>query len=455
MANTRHDIPAGWSWRDGKPYWIPSKVLRDAGWRRHRLADHRGVFLSRGASIDAAAAIVAAVAAWRAGQLVPDTFREIAPDGACDAPRATDQADPLSIGVLIDAYLDSNEIKTRKNGKPRPLSTQRDYRGKLKRMVDVLAGYAKPLGQNAKADPAQLKTYQARVATVRAMSVFVLEPVEGPKGMVDRLYDVYWALHAQGSKHQAYGVLACASAWLAWCHKRRSRTIHNWAEDVERETPPGRIRVWTWPEIAAVVQAADKLGRPEVGDAVILAIDLNWSQIDVLNLTWPQLVAEGDDAIRVMTGEAGRQKTGRVGGVPLTGMGRRRVAAIRERQAEMDAKPLKVVHLVRERQRQKKAGADSDYLRDLFADIRAEAAKTLPSCATLTFADTRDTGVSLGRQAGFTDDQTASRSLHSRKTVRDNLDRSYGEIGPEIADSAHALLDRHIEAMLAQHKVKL
>jgi hypothetical protein len=99
--------------------------------------------------------------------------------------------------------------------------------------------------------------------------------------------------------------------------------------------------------------------------------------------------------------------------------------------------------------------ADSHYFRKLFAKVRAEAAKACPSVASLTFADTRDTGWSLGRQAGLSDDQTASRSLQSRRNIKDLGDKHYGEIGPEIADQARDLLDPYIEAELKKWKVAL
>lgn len=455
MANIRKDVPAGWVWEDGKPKWNPSPTLRRQGWTGARLTDARGKYLERGASIDAAQAIVQAVAGWKAGALVPAQYAAFAPEGACDAPRADPADNPLSIGVLIDAYLDSNELKHRKDGTARPAATLRDYRGKLKRMVDVLAGYTDLPGDNAKADPKLMAAYAERFAAARALDVFALEPTEGPAGMLDPLYNVYWKLHAKGAKHQAFGVLACASAWLAWCHRRKSRTIHNWAGDVDRETPPGRIRPWTFQELAAIVAAADKLGLHQVADAAILAIDLNWSQVDVLNLTWDRVLDEPGGGVRVMTGLEGRQKTGRVGGVPLLQMGQRRLKLIRERQQAMDAHPIKVIHLPRQRKRARKAGADSDFFRPLFSEVRALAAQKLPSCAELTFADTRDTGISLARAAGLDNDQTASRSLHSRQTVNAMMDRAYGEIGPAIADTGHAKLDAYVELELAKQGVKL
>jgi hypothetical protein len=103
----RHnDAPANWQFRAGRPRWIPSPALRKAGWRARDLKDAAGTFLSEGLSRDAARAINAAVAAWRAGEPVDAAFASIAPEGAGVAsdgalPQAVDR---LSIGRLIDAY---------------------------------------------------------------------------------------------------------------------------------------------------------------------------------------------------------------------------------------------------------------------------------------------------------------------------------------------------------------
>lgn len=459
MANIRQGVPAGWIWRatpdgKGRPRWIPAPLLRKAGWKGFDLKDGRGAWLARGPSIAAADELGAAVAAWRKGEPVPQGFRDCAPPGACEGRGPEGGLDPFSIGALLDAYLASNELKFKKNGQPRPAKTLADYRNKLKRLVDTIAGY--PSLEAAKASPAAQAAYQAAVARLRSRPIFFLEPAEGEDGMVDLLYEAYWALRRIAGVHMAFGVLACASAWLTWCRRRRSRTIVNWARDVERETPPGRIRVWTWPEVSAVVAAAEKLGRPEVADAVVLALDLSWSQVDVLNLTWDRVATDENGRLRALTGAGGRQKTGRVGGTPFLQLGRRRLEAIRARQAAMDAKPIKVVHLARSRNhRGRKPQADSDYFRDLFAQVRTAAAVKVPSCAGVTFADLRDTAFTLGRRAGLGDDATASRTLQSRANVKAHGDRSYGEIGPEISDPAADQLDAWLEAELKKHKVAL
>ncbi len=451
MANQRKDVPPGWTWRDGRPRWVPSPTLRKAGWKGHDLKDKRGQWLGRGPSIEAADAIAAAVNGWRAGHLVPAALAPHAPAGAAEKGGAgrTAPGDRLSIGALMSAYV--GDAKAQPPIPPAPefaalaASTQRDYRGKLKRLVDVLAGYVSPPESGPKSRPGSnaFADYEAKVAKVRAASIFALEPREDVTGMVDLLHRAYWKFHAEVGKHQAHGVLSVTSAWLAWCRERQSRTIHNWAAEIKRETPPGRIRVATWDELKALVRMADAMGKHGVADAMILAVDLGWSEVDVLNLTWDR-VRDG----RALTGADGRQKTGRVGGTPFLSIGLERLKVIRARQAALTVSPLKVVHLPRQRAHaRRKPGADGDFLRKQFAEVRAAVvAKGMASVADLTFADLRDTAFTLGREAGLTDDMTVSRSLQSRKNVKQLADRHYGEISTDIADQGRELLEAHIKA---------
>lgn len=434
MPNQRQGVPAGWTWRDGRPRWIPSPTLRRAGWRAMDLKDRDGRFLARGASIDAAAAIVAAVDAWRGGRPVPTAQASIAPTGALAAGPPAPAKDRLSIGALADAWLASEEFARRAPG------TQRDYRGKLKRLLDVLAGFVALPAPDDKAGKAR---HAAAVAQVRASSIFVLEPADTGAGISDPLHKAYWTLHGKAGVAQAAGVMAVASVWLTWCRKRQSRAVANWAADVSRETPPGRIRTATWDELQALVAAADKLAMPHVGDAVILGVDLSWSEVDLLALTWPRVAGD-----RAVTGEGGRIKTGRVGGTPLLpSLGVKRLAVIRARNQAAGVEPTHVVHLPRQRARKRTAAADGHLFRKHYAKVRAEAAKACPSVADLQFADLRDTGFSLGRAAGFTDDMTASRSLQSRKNIQQLGDRHYGEIGPDIADQGAVLLEAYVQKL--------
>ena len=459
MANQRAGVPAGWTWRDGRPRWKASPTLRRAGWKDRDLKDPLGRWLARGASIDAAQAIVDAVAAWRRGETpaaggLADTGGDALP--APVTPPAAVNA--LSIGVLIDAYLASDELTTRKDGSPRPAKTLSDYRTKLKRLVDALAGFAvlpAPSG-DARADAAAARRYAADTASVRGLSVASLAPVDMGDRVAAPLRDAYIALRKASGVHMAFGVMSVASAWLTWARKHRNTAIRNWAADVERETPRGRIRIASWEEIAALVWAADgPAKRPEVADALILSLALAWSEADVLALTWDRVAQDEAGVWRAFTGQEGRQKTGRIGGTPLLSIAVRRLKAIRERQAAMAAQPLKVIHMRRDRQRGRKAAADGDYFRGLFAEVRALAVGKAASVATLTYADMRDTGDTLGLRAGLNDQQRAGRNLRSLKNNADLTDRHYGEIGPEITAAGHLLLDPYVEGELTKHGVKL
>ncbi len=443
----RHrDAPANWQFRarpdgTGKPRWIPSPTLRKAGWKPRDLKDATGAFLSEGLSRDAARAINHQVEAWRAGRLVAAEFAAMAPEGAAETvgsvlPQAVDR---LSIGRLIDAFVGVRDPATgewkdasREFAKLKP-STQRGYRTSLKRGVDTLAGF---VVLPAADDPDALDRYTLAVATVRASKVTILQPAETPTGMVNLLYTAYWALHDKAGVHQAYAVLAAWSAFLKWAQKHQSASIRrSWAAEVSRDTPPGRIRPLTWPEVKALVTAADAMGLPSIGDAVVLGVDLSWSQVDRLSLTWDRL-KDG----RAFTGADGRQKTGRVGGTPLTILGRARVARILERQRAMPARPTHVLWCeLTDRPWQ---GA---HYRSKFADVRAEAAKACPSLLVgpasdpakgAGDADLRDTAFTWMKNAGLSDDGIASRTLQSRKHIGELGDAAYGEIGPEISDPA-------------------
>lgn len=432
-------LPAGFAARaqpDGsiRPRWIPQPNQRAAGWKGVNLVDNQGDYLPLGLAIERAKAINAAIEIWKAGGLVPADMAAFAPPKSAAEVAAIAVRADMQIGYFVDAWLESREYKSR------AASTRRDYRNKLGRLIDAVAGFAMlPDDDDAQA----VAAHKAAVETVRGFSIMALAPEqqEGQE-LFDPLYEAYWSLHRHAGVNQASGVLAVASVWLNWIHKRKRREVENWAAKVERETPPGRIRAATLAEVQALVGAADAHGYEDVADAMVLSLDLSWSQVDVLALTEDRLID-----YRAFTGEQGRKKTGRVGGTPLTFLGRARVDLIRERRKADKVQPLKsadrrIVQLKRERQTARRgAEADSDLIRKRFAKVRELAAKDCPSVASLTFADMRDTAVTWAREAGLSDDMLASRTLQSRKNLADLHDKHYGEIGPAVADAGRDLLE--------------
>lgn len=445
MAHQRSGVPAGWHWRDGRPRWIPSPTLRRAGWRGRDLKDTSGRWLARGASIDAAQALVAAVAAWKSGGLVPPALAASAPQGATLAPGAglpQPGEDRRSIGALLDAYLGAPDKAILPSREFEAIRNKLDRRSKLSRLVDVLSGW--PLKPTK---PADVAAWKAARENVRGFSIDVLEPpafedtpdlsaAQGP------LYEAYWSLHEKVGPNMAHGVLADASAWLEWCVKRRALR-QNWAKLVDRETPPGRIRVGTWSELRALIKAAEDAGLPSIADSIILGVDLSWSQTDRLKLTWGQVT--GPDAEGKVTVKGARQKTGRKGETPLlASLGVPRIAAIRARQAERFGPNVTPTHVIVCELTGRPWSAR--YYRQHFAEIRAAAAKEVPSAATLLDLDLRDTAITVGKSAGLSNEEIATRSLHSMKRIADVLDKHYTELGQEIADAGAGKLNAYLKA---------
>jgi len=397
------------------------------------LKDPSGRWLTDGASRDVAHRINAAVAAWRARAPIDITFVRIAPADArmdvSDDADAPVPSDPFCIGPLLDSWYTSAPFLRLKP------KTQAGYKKAIKRLIDTIAGYAE---QAPKDDP-RAQAQQARaVAQVKALHIQTLAPFETRGGIKDPLRDAYWSLHRHAGVNQAYASLAAAGSFLSWAREWRSRTIHNWASEVSRETPRGRIVTWTFDEIRQMVAVADAMGLPEVADAIILGIDLSWSQTDRLNLPWDRLRND-----KALTGQGGRQKTGRMGGTPLTALGRARVAIIRARHAAMAAHPTHVIWSTRRNRPLNQD--DGDTYRRMFIRVRAEAAKTLPSVLTKTDADLRDTAFTWMDEAGMDNTLKASRTLQSRANMNNLADAHYGDINPALAEQGRVAYDTFLK----------
>lgn len=448
MANTRKGVPAGWTWREdrgGAPRWIPGPALRKAGWKGKDLKDPRtGEWLDRGASITAAEAINAAVAGWRAGGLVDPAFVAIAPPGAVDKarPNAAALEDRRAIGALIDAFTGATDAAGAVIVKPsnefaelKP-STQRDYRNKLKRLVDTLAGYT--VLPSPYAPPAEQARYAEAVAEIRASSIYtLLTPAEEEEGE-GALYLAYWALRNDVGLNMANGVMRTAGLWLNWCKKRRRVIKSNPCDDVDMTCAPGRLRPRDWHELKAMVAAAEALGYPSIADSIILGVDLSWSQADRLALTWGQI--SGDARVRTR-----RIKTNRPGETSLLeSLGRRRLPLIRRRQASiLGSEGATFTHvLVCETT---KAPWEASHYRRTFAEIRAEAARTCPDVADFLDKDLRATAVGVAYNAGLSRVQIAGRTLHSLAQINTILDNHYGVISREVGDQGADLLDAYLE----------
>lgn len=435
----RGDLPAGFRWRDGRPRWEPSPTRRAQGWKGCDLKDAWKQWLAKGPAIARAETIAGVVAAWSSGAAVPGGFVAIAPDGAELAGAAPGDLSPRSIGALLDAY----------RGERRPVpgrpghaawgrgcdrferladKTKADYRNKLDRFLAVAAGLPRPA-----------KT----VAALRGIDIDLLIPPQFGEPGVAVIEEAYDALRAQAGETMAYGVIACVSAWLTWCVKKKRALAANPCALIERSAPDGRIEVYEWDELVALVRMAEAAGSASIGDALVLAVDLSWSEQDLLDLDETQV----SDDLHV---KHRRIKTGVAGNPPLLALGRQRLAEIRARRPAAKVAALRQRIIVCETTgRPWKAAA----FQHRFAQIRAVVAQgiafvtpAMPSVARLQFRDTRDTAVTFAYEAGLSDKEICTRTLHDPKRCAEILHKHYGASRQGLADAAAVRLNAHYAA---------
>lgn len=435
-------LPKGFTWRDGRPRWIPSPTRREQGWRPVDLAvitPRSKTWLSMGDAITRAEAINAAVQAWvLRGVPVPPGMAAFAPKGSVDAsaPSPSQVADRRSIGGLADAWLASPSFTLERGQGGLSDTSKGDYRRKLNRLFEAMVESDSP----------------AKVQALRALPIETLAAPEeeGEDFALERAYQ--W-LMANAGHNMAYGVLQVASIWLTWCwEKKRIRALSaNPVRLIDRTPPEGRIRVGTVQEIAALVAAGDALpGHAFVVDALLLALDLGWSLADVLRLDWRRVVKV--DGQWKVTRNA-RQKTGVVGSaIPFMAIGAARLDRIVARNAAAVVTGPYVVA----RDPAAVRPITPRLFNTFWNAVRDKAAEAAPSLKTgdgldgsehagpFNFMDARDTFITLAREAELTVEQTCSRSQHQPTRVHAVWQKHYGAITPATAASGAAKMGAHL-----------
>lgn len=442
-------LPVGFVWRDGRPRWLPSPTRRAQGWRPVDLAivSARGEkqWMTQGQAVDRSKAINAAVVAWTLrGEVVPPDMVEFAPPGAVDASRPSpgEAKARRSIGALADAWLASPDFTLPREKGGLAESTKGDYRRKLSRLFEAIVQ----------------SEAQAKVDALRALPIETLAAPE-EEDETFPLEDAYHWLIDNAGHPMAHGVLQVASAWITWLwKKKRIRAMAaNPVELIDRSPPTGRIRIGRVEEIRALVDAADAMpDHAFIADALLLALDLGWSLADVLRLDWRRLVRrpDGQGGQRWTITRNTRAKTGVAGSeIALTAIGATRVERIIARNAE-GVTPNWVVS----RDPAATRAINPRLFNTYWNAVRDRAAEQIPSLKAgdgvegsefdgpFNFMDTRDTFITLAREAELTVEQTCSRSQHQPTRVHAVWQKHYGAITPLIAAEGARKMGAHFDA---------
>src|SRR6185369_2638489 len=194
-----------------------------------------------------------------------------------------------------------------------------------------------------------------------------------------------------GTGQGVAGAYSAAYMWGATSTKWRLPAHLNPRPHCRFPDKKGRVSVWSPQEFKAMIEAADRIGRPSIGDAIYLGIYTGQRQSDRL-----AFVEDGyEDGRRKLR----QGKTGVVVRLEETADLKARLQNAHKRRRELQLRfgnrnPEIVLN-----EETGEPWADSTY-RKVFRWVRDEAAKTVPSVVNRTDQDLRDTCVTWLYRAG-------------------------------------------------------
>lgn len=377
------------AWRDGRPRFVPGPKLRKLGFKGQDLRTSSGAWMNAEEALAYSKQLDGDIAARRAAK----ASGKRAPLRKAQGPQL------YTVAALFEDWFASPRLKGE----------------------EIVDGRRRQRGLSA----ASIKDYKWKSDTLLAFDVeFAAAPVEALQQR--HVYDLYERLWSARGIATAVGCIRTLSAAISWGIKRGKtpRLAANPALKLGMESPDARIRVATPAELRALVAAADRLERPEIGDAIVLAVWTGQRQKDRLELIDAGLL----DGRRLFR----QGKTGQIVEIKQAPELEARLAAAALRRKPWPVQPL---HLIVNEQSRERFGGD--HYRHLFAAVRAEAAKTMPSVKTLRDQDLRDTAVTWLARAGCTIMEVVQITGHSLASATQVL-RHYLSQHREVGDNAMA-----------------
>ena len=362
-------------------FWQPSSKLRKAGWSQTRVAE--------GGTLDQAfaecEAINARLDAWRAGA-------DPGPNGR----PAKRKARPQTLGRVIEEFLKAEEFLDK-----RP-DTRREYERLCTKVIAPWAGDTRP------------------------------DLIEAPR--VKRFYRALQRRDAHGrpaTLSQANATIRVLSLLYRFAISEGFAKANPTADIRLKGTPP-RVAIFLPRQIDLLVEAADLLDLPSIGDAVLCGKYLGQRQADLLGHTW---VRRQNGRHYMRQSKTGTQVEPRE--VP------RLAARLDAARARLNGWDCDCPHILVCEATGRRWGRDN--FRHRFAEVRAAAAAeeqrryTLPPGArplsNLWFSDLRDTAATGLAEAGCTIPEICAITGHSLKSATAILEH-YLKLTGELADNA-------------------
>lgn len=260
-------------WRNGRPRWEPGPAVRVLGFKGRDLKDAVGAWLSLADAIAASEQRNAEVASFRASGKTHHRERPQASGRTC-----------------------------------RTLFTAWQKTVRWERLA-----------------PASRDNYRAKIEVFLADGTFADAPV---LALTKPALDGYWQETYRSHGHaMANGIIAAVRAMLSEAERMGWLAANtNPAKGLALPGVPPRVVIWRPDELERLVTTADRIDMPDVGDAVVLAVNTAQRQGDVLRLGDPQIV---NGRVRFHIEQS---KTGARRSPPLTDMLEQRINTIRTRR---------------------------------------------------------------------------------------------------------------------------
>ncbi len=362
-------------------YWQPSTQLRAEGWRAQRLDA-----MDLPAAMAAAESLNQEVDAWRQGLPAPHAPAAI-------ARTRRNQAAPGSVGALIRDYKGSRWWS---GLAPR---TQRDYAWCL----DLIGAWAADMPARAITPPAVQAFYegQLRQVTGKGKARVVIERPAKAAAAV-----------------RVLRLLLQVGVRLGYL---KDNPASRPGIGLTRQREPV---LWSQAAVRHMAATADRLGWRSIGTAILLNEWLGQRVEDLLGIrAWS--LEQGAIVLR-------QGKTGRLVSLPV-----HLVPHLVERLNGEAARPGGVQSLTHLLTHDRTGQPWKLFtFSHTFADVREEAARTMPACAGLIFRELRHTMVTRQHEAGTDNLGIASLSGHTPGSVQAILDKHYLIRTSEAAEHA-------------------
>lgn len=392
------------AWRGGRPRFEPSKTLRAQGYAGKDLRHENGEWMTAGQALDWSRTFSRELKHAR----LTTAPRPKPTMPVQKAPAPAPAAYPLS--TLFHDWLNPEKHPDIEDLKPKTV-----YEYRLKAKV--------------------LETHAAEVW--RAEAEALTKPI--CKGL-------YADLRRKVGLSQAVATMRVLGIALEWAIGTREgfRLLVNPAHKLKMRKPDPRVRFATPDEVRHLVATADKMGRTEVGDMIILGVWSGQRQADRLEF---ELTSRVDGRIIVR-----QNKTGVIVSLMEAPELTSRIEASAKRRAMALGELDGIVDLEEARQRRSRLARVMQRLviderrwapflkrhyNRIYTDVRTAAAVEMKSVADINDQDLRDTAVTWLAMAGATIPEICSITGHTFGSANEIL-KHYLARHPEMADSGLA-----------------